>query len=81
MLTIMIPTWFTTIPMTREHSGLAGRASIIWQEDLLKQYDAALITTDHDIIDYRKLCEAAPLSIVDTATRANAPAMSRRQCR
>ena len=53
------------IPKTREHSRLAGRASIRWQKDLLKQYDAALITTDHDVIDYRELCETGSL-IVDT---------------
>jgi UDP-N-acetyl-D-glucosamine dehydrogenase len=53
------------IPKSREHARLAGRPSIIWSEDALNQYDAAVIATDHDAVDYRQLCQVASL-IIDT---------------
>ena len=53
------------IPMTREHADLAGRESIAWDVDALKGYDAVLIATDHDAVDYVGLAENAPL-IIDT---------------
>ena len=53
------------IPMTREHADLAGRESIVWDVDALKGYDAVLIATDHDAVDYVGLAENAPL-IIDT---------------
>ena len=53
------------IPKSREHGRLAGRASIPWGKDLLSQYDAVVVATDHDAVDYRQLCQAASL-IVDT---------------
>ncbi|MEM7004582.1 MAG: nucleotide sugar dehydrogenase [Pseudomonadota bacterium] len=54
-----------TIPMTREHPELAGRESIDWREDVTKDFDAALIVTDHDGVDYRAMVRHAPL-VVDT---------------
>ena len=58
------------IPMTRDHAPLAGRQSVEWQLDQFSKYDAALICTDHDGIDYDALVDAVPL-VVDTrnATR------------
>ncbi len=58
------------IPVTREHPDLAGRTSVAWDEALATGYDAALICTDHDAVDYAALVEAMPL-VVDTrnATR------------
>jgi len=53
------------IPMSREHARLAGRRSIIWSESVLNQYDAVVIATDHDAVDYRQLCQATSL-IIDT---------------
>ena len=53
------------IPKMREHGRLAGRSSITWTHDRLRGYDAVLITTDHDAVDYRGLCRLASL-IVDT---------------
>lgn len=53
------------IPMTREHAELAGRKSVIWREDLTADYDATLIVTDHDGVDYAAMVEHAPL-LVDT---------------
>ena len=53
------------IPPTREHPTLAGRASIEWAPAQIESYDAALIATDHDRVDYAALVECARL-IVDT---------------
>jgi UDP-N-acetyl-D-glucosamine dehydrogenase len=53
------------IPNTREHPNLAGRPSIKWEESTLRGYDAVLITTDHDDVDYIALAKAAAL-IIDT---------------
>jgi UDP-N-acetyl-D-glucosamine dehydrogenase len=59
------------IPMTREHAGLAGRRSVELSADVLAQFDAALIVTDHDVIDFEALVAASKL-VIDTrgATRA-----------
>jgi UDP-N-acetyl-D-glucosamine dehydrogenase len=53
------------IPPTREHGRLAGRRSIPWTEDCLRSYDAALIATDHDAVDYCELCRLVSL-VIDT---------------
>jgi UDP-N-acetyl-D-glucosamine dehydrogenase len=50
---------------SREHGALAGRKSIPWEEKTLASYDAALICTDHDGVDYGMLARACPL-VVDT---------------
>jgi UDP-N-acetyl-D-glucosamine dehydrogenase len=66
-----LDSWIPEIPETREHSELAGRKSVKWEpEKFAKQYDAALIVTDHDSVDYAKLVESMDL-VVDTrnATR------------
>jgi UDP-N-acetyl-D-glucosamine dehydrogenase len=54
-----------TIPSTRKHAKLAGRASIAWDPKTIGNYDAVLIATDHDNIDYRALVEHASL-VIDT---------------
>lgn len=53
------------IPQTREHGSLAGRRSIEWDAAALASYDAALVCTDHDAVDYDTLARACAL-IVDT---------------
>ena len=53
------------IPPTREHGALAGRRSISWEERAIAAYDAAVVCTDHDKVDYGALARAARL-IVDT---------------
>src|SRR3954453_18532042 len=54
-----------TIPSTRKHATIAGRASIAWNLKAIGGYDAVLIATDHDNIDYRALVEHASL-VIDT---------------
>jgi UDP-N-acetyl-D-glucosamine dehydrogenase len=53
------------IPQTREHAALAGRRSVALEARSLAAYNAVLIATDHDAVDYRLLTEHARL-IVDT---------------
>jgi len=52
------------VPATREHAELAGRRSIEWDAARIASYDAVLISTDHDNVDYSAL-RAAKL-VVDT---------------
>ncbi len=53
------------IPTTREHATLTGRESIEWEISLVTAYDAILISTDHDGIDYAEVARSAPL-VIDT---------------
>lgn len=53
------------IAMTREHAALAGRRSAPLTDEAVGRYDAVLIATDHDAVDYRALAGAARL-VVDT---------------
>ncbi len=53
------------IPTTREHMTLKGRKSEDLTEAKMRSYDAVLISTDHDGIDYAALARWAPL-IIDT---------------
>ncbi|MBL8707421.1 MAG: nucleotide sugar dehydrogenase [Rhodospirillales bacterium] len=51
------------IPKTREHGALAGIRSIKWNKRGFARYDAALICTDHDKVDYATLVEGSRLVI------------------
>jgi UDP-N-acetyl-D-glucosamine dehydrogenase len=53
------------IPCTREHPELAGRRSIQVTTERIAAYDAVLISTDHDELDWPLVVETAKL-IVDT---------------
>jgi UDP-N-acetyl-D-glucosamine dehydrogenase len=53
------------IPLTRDHSGLVGRASIALTAAEVGRHDVVLIVTDHDEVDYRLIADNAKL-IVDT---------------
>ncbi|KQS88671.1 MULTISPECIES: nucleotide sugar dehydrogenase [unclassified Rhizobium] len=53
------------IPKTREYMALKGRQSVPLDEESVKSFDAVLIATDHDAIDYEALARFAPL-IIDT---------------
>jgi UDP-N-acetyl-D-glucosamine dehydrogenase len=58
-----------SIHKTREHPDLAGMTSVAFDRATLAGFDAALICTDHDAVDYRLLAEATPL-VVDTRNAA-----------
>jgi UDP-N-acetyl-D-glucosamine dehydrogenase len=53
------------IPPTREYAVLKGRKSVPLDEKSIAGFDAVLIATDHDHVDYSALSRWAPL-IIDT---------------
>ncbi|MEP7453756.1 nucleotide sugar dehydrogenase [Phyllobacterium sp. SB3] len=53
------------IPSTREYMALKGRRSVDLTKEEVTSYDAVLISTDHDSVDYASLAAWSPL-IVDT---------------
>ncbi|MBZ9747804.1 nucleotide sugar dehydrogenase [Mesorhizobium sp. CO1-1-7] len=53
------------IPTTREHMALRGRRSLELTEAVVKDFDAVVVATDHDAIDYKAVADHA-LLIVDT---------------
>jgi UDP-N-acetyl-D-glucosamine dehydrogenase len=62
--------YIPVLPNTREYPQYAGRRSVAWDPDAFADYDAALICTDHDDVDYAELVRACRL-VVDSrnATR------------
>ncbi|MEL6372347.1 MAG: nucleotide sugar dehydrogenase [Pseudomonadota bacterium] len=59
------------IKETRDHGGLAGRASVALTPEALADYDAVLIATDHDDVDYALVVDHAAL-ILDTRNACGA---------
>jgi len=53
------------IPSTREYQHLKGRKSVDLTPEALEAYDAVLVATDHDQLDYAVIADSAPL-IIDT---------------
>ncbi|MBZ9905423.1 nucleotide sugar dehydrogenase [Mesorhizobium sp. BR115XR7A] len=53
------------IPTTREHMALRGRRSLELTEAVVNDFDAVVVATDHDAIDYKAVADHA-LLIVDT---------------
>ena len=53
------------IPTTREHMAIKGRRSVELTKSALKDFDAVVVATDHDAIDYQTIADHA-LLIVDT---------------
>lgn len=53
------------IPPTREHGPFTGRPSVVISPSAIAAYDAILIATDHDCIDYEMVAAHAHM-IVDT---------------
>jgi len=53
------------IPNLREYPMFAGRESVALSSDAIRSFDAVLIATDHDEVDYAKLCVESKL-ILDT---------------
>jgi len=57
--------YFPTIHPTRKFMALAGKKSVAMGPESLGSYDAAVIITDHSVIDYEILLRSVPL-VVDT---------------
>ena len=55
----------TVIPPTRQHASLAGRESLDLTPQTIAAFDAVLISTNHDGLDYQMLADEAKL-IIDT---------------
>jgi UDP-N-acetyl-D-glucosamine dehydrogenase len=53
------------IPETREHAHFAGRASIELTPEICQSYNAIVIVTDHDNVDYQMIADNSRL-IIDT---------------
>ncbi len=53
------------IPNTREHPALAGRACIDFTADRLAAYDAVVVATDHDNVDWGAIARHGRL-VIDT---------------
>lgn len=53
------------IPRTREYPHLSGVESVKWDKDCLAQFDAAVIVTAHDAIDYPLLLSNVP-TVIDS---------------
>jgi len=64
-LTTYHDTWIPEVPMTREHPEYAGRKSLSLNAAMLAAYDAVVIVTDHDDVDYALVSKHAKL-VVDT---------------
>jgi UDP-N-acetyl-D-glucosamine dehydrogenase len=56
------------IPPSREHAEFTGRKSIAMSVKNIQHYDAVLLSTDHDGVDYELVAREAKL-IVDTRNR------------
>ncbi|OMI12929.1 UDP-N-acetyl-D-glucosamine dehydrogenase [Bradyrhizobium brasilense] len=63
--------YVSVIPVTREHVALSNRRGIQLSSGALQEFDAVLIVTDHDEVDYQAVVKSSRL-VVDTrnATRA-----------
>ncbi len=55
----------TEIPPTREHANYTGRKSVALDANSLASFDAVLISTDHDAVDYALVSKHSRL-VVDT---------------
>ena len=57
--------YFSKIGLTRQHSQWAGICSVEWNKENIASFDVALISTAHDMINWRELADWVPL-IIDT---------------
>jgi len=53
------------VHMTREHAHWAGTRSVAWNRETIQGFDAVIIATNHETINYQQLADWAPC-IVDT---------------
>ncbi len=57
--------YILVVPTTREHPSVSGLKSIPLTQEKLELYDAVLLLTDHDSVDYKLLAQHSKL-IIDT---------------
>jgi UDP-N-acetyl-D-glucosamine dehydrogenase len=63
------------VPATREYGHLKDRPSVALTREIVAGFDAVLVATDHDAVDYAALAEWSPL-IVDTRNAFGRRALS-----
>lgn len=61
----VVDPFFKSIPHTREHKNLFNIKILDYKKINYKKYDATLLLTDHDIIDYKKIHKESKI-IIDT---------------
>ncbi|MBV1902970.1 MAG: hypothetical protein KUG58_04980, partial [Marinosulfonomonas sp.] len=54
--------YFPVMPMTRDHSALAGRKSVPLSAKVIAGYDAVIVMTDHTQVDYPLVAQNARLA-------------------
>ena len=57
--------YVAVVPKTREHPHWAGTRSVAWNQDTIKSFDAVIIATHHQAINYQELAQWSPC-IIDT---------------
>ncbi|WP_417486208.1 nucleotide sugar dehydrogenase [Maricaulis sp.] len=57
--------YIPVVPFDPDHPQYEGRASTAWDSDSLSKYDAAIVATDHDRVDYAMVLKAVPF-VIDT---------------
>jgi UDP-N-acetyl-D-glucosamine dehydrogenase len=57
--------YIPVVQMTREHAHWAGTRSVTWNRETLQSFDAVIIATNHEAINYQQLADWSPC-IVDT---------------
>lgn len=55
--------YIPVVPYDHDHPEYEGRKSVEWNTESLKKYDAALIATDHDNVDYDVLLKNIPFAV------------------
>ncbi|MBV9570820.1 MAG: nucleotide sugar dehydrogenase [Alphaproteobacteria bacterium] len=60
-----LDSFFPEIPRTREHANLQGMQGIAFAEESVSSFDAVMIATDHDCVDYESLVRWSKL-VIDT---------------
>src|SRR5688572_9902990 len=59
---------------TREHAHYTGRKSVGWSKEEISKYDAVLIATAHDSVNYKELAQWADCIIDTRNAMADIPA-------
>ena len=67
--------FFDVIPPTRQHAALTGKACVPFEDYVLTRYDAVVIVTDHDDVDYETLLRFSRL-VIDTRNVIGAKGLS-----
>ncbi len=70
--------WIPVIPKSREHMNWFKKKSINWNKEIISSYDAVVIVTDHDEVNYSELviwndCIIDSRNIISKVVKDNLP--------